>query len=320
MNKREQLLFTMSAAEVGFRFAQHYNSMLSTNSQDAFMFYDENSDDLIEYFHPLGLFGNTRRICGTTANYGDGWTVQICVFRGLPFEQGTTLRHKNTDNHKPAETNKVIVSNDIANYNKPTHNTVNNKTFTVITTVKCLPKSISKRLTNSTEIVTISEPSLDTVNIDANYEITAYNTSINVKTSATEVGFRFAKRYYAVLTTKPENAYLFYDELGDYRTIYEDGTSVIAKNRKDLNSVLLNSMTLSDIAVKSITTEPCGGSLDELLITVIGIRFKHVFIVHYRPNRELHYAIVKSVKQYFPANRPSRVKTFDVGYNFEENI
>ncbi|VVC35278.1 NTF2-like domain [Cinara cedri] len=182
---------------------------------------------------------------------------------------------KNTDNNEPAGKKQGNISDDIAKY---------------------------KNGSKSTELGTTSKLSCDTVNNDVKHEIKANNTSIGVKTSATEVSFKFAQRYYATLESEKELAYLFYEEYGEYRTIYEDGTSVLATNWEEINSVILRHGTFSDIFVKSITSDPYGGSLDELLITVIGIRFKHVFIARYRPNRELHYAIVKSVNQYFPAN------------------
>ncbi|VVC30632.1 Nuclear transport factor 2, eukaryote,NTF2-like domain [Cinara cedri] len=226
---------------------------------------------------------------------------------------------KNTDDHEPAQKKQVKFSDDIVNYLNPSRNAIMNNNHNIMTSVKNPPKTILKRVTGSTEIATTTKLSPDTMNNDAYHEITAIKTSISFETSATEAGNRFTQLYNATLSTRPKNAYLFYDEFCDYRTIYEDGTCVIAKNWKEINSTLLSSTNLSDIFFRSITSEPRDGSLDKLLITVTGARFKHVFIANRRPKQGLRYAIVRSVKQYIPLNQPTQVTTFNVGDNIAEN-
>ncbi|VVC39326.1 Nuclear transport factor 2, eukaryote,NTF2-like domain [Cinara cedri] len=234
------------------------------------------------------------------------------------FNVGDSIA-ENTNDHESEQKNQENISDGIVNYVHPSRNAVMNNNQSTITTVKNLPKTILKQVTGSTEIATTTKLSLDTMNNDAYHEITAIKTSISFGTSATEAGNRFAQLYNATLSTKPKNAYLFYDEFCDYRTIYEDGTCVIAKNWKEINSTLLSSTNLSDIFFRSITSEPRDGSLDKLLITVTGARFKHVFIANRRPKRGLRYAIVRSMKQYFPTDHPTQVKAFAAGDNIAQN-
>ncbi|VVC30806.1 Nuclear transport factor 2, eukaryote,NTF2-like domain, partial [Cinara cedri] len=373
-NKKEQLSFTMSAAEVGFRFAQHYNSMLSFNPQDAFIIYDKLGDNRTIYEDDTSANAKNRkeieRIVITSAtssnisvhllyletgghsvehlsimvigerfryvfsmdcrpNRGMLYAIVRSVMQYFSVNQPTQVTtfdvgyniEENTDYHKieAISMTQADISNNVVTYNDPLRNTIKTNTYNAMTNVKNQPKSILKSVTESTEIASTSQLSNNTVKNDANYEKTANKTFVNVKTRATEVGIRFAQNYYARLTTKPENAYLFYDQFGDYRTIYEDGTSVLVKNRKEIKSVLLNHVTIFDIAVKLITSEPVGGSLEHLVITVTGVRFKHVFFANYRTNRGLRYAIVNSVKQYFFANQQTQVTSIDIGDNIAEN-
>ncbi|VVC46110.1 Nuclear transport factor 2, eukaryote,NTF2-like domain [Cinara cedri] len=364
----------MSAAEVGFRFAQHYDSMLNTNPQDAFIIYDKLGDYRTIYEDGTLAIAKKRKelerivITSVTSsnisvnllyletgghsvehllimvigerfryvismdcrpNRGMLYAIVRSVMQYFSVNQPTQVTtfnvaydiQENTDNHKIEATSmtQADISNNVAAYNNPLSNTIKINTYNAIKNVQNPTKSILKGVKKITEIATTSQISNDTVMNDANYEKSTNITLVSVRTSASEIGFRFAQIYYATLSTKPENAYLFYNELGEYRTTYEDGTSVLAKNWKEINSVLMRPLTGSDIFVKSITSEPRSGSLENLLITVTGVRFTHVFVANYRPKRGLRYAIVKSIKQYFPANQQPQRTAFDVGNNIAVN-
>ncbi|VVC30179.1 Hypothetical protein CINCED_3A024415 [Cinara cedri] len=135
--------------------------------------------------------------------------------------------------------------------------------------------------------------------------------------NADRVGFDFAEHYYAVMRTTPEYANQFYDDFGEYRTIYEDGTAVVARNRLEMKEVLLRPKSAPELTVNSIISVPCGGSLDRLLVTVTGDCFTHVFVAEKRPERLLTYAIVASVTQHLSAgaaaDRSTIARTFAAG-------
>ncbi|VVC39315.1 NTF2-like domain [Cinara cedri] len=135
---------------------------------------------------------------------------------------------------------------------------------------------------------------------------------------AAHIGVCFAEHYYAVLRTTPEFASDFYHETGVYQTVYEDGTSVIARTRPEVKSILFRRISASDLTVKSIFSIPCHGSLDHLLITVIGNSFMHVFNAEYHSKRTIAYTIVASFTHYTSAapatNRPpAPVTAFTTG-------
>lgn len=53
-----------------------------------------------------------------------------------------------------------------------------------------------------------------------------------------EIGYPLAEEYLAVLNEMPERACGFYADQGDYHTVYEDGTTVVAKNWEELQEML----------------------------------------------------------------------------------
>ncbi|VVC39061.1 Hypothetical protein CINCED_3A017129 [Cinara cedri] len=119
--------------------------------------------------------------------------------------------------------------------------------------------------------------------------------------NAASIGYKYAEHYYAVLRTLPGCIDQFYDDFGEYQTVFENGTVVWARTRVEAKKALLRPISDSRLIVNSIITVPCGGSLDRLMVTVNGESFTQVFIVEYRPERPLTYIIVSSVTRHFSA-------------------
>ncbi|VVC43148.1 Nuclear transport factor 2, eukaryote,NTF2-like domain [Cinara cedri] len=118
---------------------------------------------------------------------------------------------------------------------------------------------------------------------------------LTLSKNAAYVGQKFIERYYDVLSSNPENAYQFYDKLGEYQTVHEDGKVVVARTWQEINSVLLNPTFANKLVVNSITSVPCGRSLDHLMITATGKQFTHVYFVEFRSELQLSYAIMASI-------------------------
>ncbi|VVC24169.1 Nuclear transport factor 2, eukaryote,NTF2-like domain [Cinara cedri] len=116
--------------------------------------------------------------------------------------------------------------------------------------------------------------------------------------SAANVGYEFMERYYYVMRTIPEYANEFYDEYGEFQTVYEDGSTTVVKTRLQVKRILMQFRFRSDYIVKSIISLPRGGSPGGLMVTVNGVRFTQTFVVEYRPERLLSYVIVASLTQY----------------------
>ncbi|VVC30505.1 Nuclear transport factor 2, eukaryote,NTF2-like domain [Cinara cedri] len=121
--------------------------------------------------------------------------------------------------------------------------------------------------------------------------------------NAALLGTTFAQHYYAVMRTTPEQADQFYDDSGEYQTVYEDCAAVIARTRQQVKKVLSRPMAASKLTVKSIFSVPYGGSVERLLVIVTGQSFMHVFVAEYRPKRFLNYVIVTSLTQYVNAEK-----------------
>ncbi|VVC32939.1 Nuclear transport factor 2, eukaryote,NTF2-like domain [Cinara cedri] len=135
--------------------------------------------------------------------------------------------------------------------------------------------------------------------------------------NAALLGTSFAEHYYAVMRTTPEHADKFYDDSGEYQTVYEDCTAVIARTRQQVQEVLSRPMAASKLTVQSIFSVPYGGSVERLLVIVTGQSFVHVFVAEYRPKRLLNYVIVTSLVQYVHAGQagegPNQKTTLDTG-------
>ncbi|VVC30624.1 Nuclear transport factor 2, eukaryote,NTF2-like domain [Cinara cedri] len=129
----------------------------------------------------------------------------------------------------------------------------------------------------------------------------AKRDSLTITKYAAHIGFSFAERYYTVMRTTPEYANEFYDEHGEYQTIYENGSAVVARNRSEVKRILIQPVSATHLIVNSIVSVPCGGTFDRLLVTVTGKRFVHVFVAEYRPERMLGYVIVGSLFRYVSA-------------------
>ncbi|VVC33571.1 Hypothetical protein CINCED_3A024285 [Cinara cedri] len=77
--------------------------------------------------------------------------------------------------------------------------------------------------------------------------------------NAAILGTNFAHHYYAVMRTTPEHADQFYEDSGEYQTVYEDCTAVIARTRQQVKKVLSRPMAASKLTVQSIFSVPYAG-------------------------------------------------------------
>ncbi|VVC27178.1 NTF2-like domain, partial [Cinara cedri] len=124
---------------------------------------------------------------------------------------------------------------------------------------------------------------------------------LTITENAAIIGYGFAKDYYTVLRRQPKCVDEFYDDIGEYKTVFEDGTIVLARTRQEAKKVLLGPIYEPRLIVNSIITVPCGGSLNRMMITVSGRSFTTVFIAELRPERPLTYVIVSSMTRHFSA-------------------
>ncbi|VVC33572.1 Hypothetical protein CINCED_3A012401 [Cinara cedri] len=119
------------------------------------------------------------------------------------------------------------------------------------------------------------------------------------------------------MRTTPEHADQFYEDSGEYQTVYEDCTAVVARTRQQVQEVLSRPIAASKLTVQSIFSVPYGGSVERLLVIVTGQSFVHVFVAEYRPKRLLNYVIVTSLVQYVHAGQagegPNQKTTLDTG-------
>ncbi|VVC31256.1 Nuclear transport factor 2, eukaryote,NTF2-like domain [Cinara cedri] len=127
---------------------------------------------------------------------------------------------------------------------------------------------------------------------------TANQDPLSYTEYADRIGSVFSQLYYSVMRSSPEYAHDFYDVNGEYRTIYADGSTVVARTRNQVKSVLMRPTSESDYVIKSVSSMPCGGQSDGLLVDVTGERFIHTFVIEYRPEMILGYAIVVSLTRY----------------------
>ncbi|VVC44073.1 Hypothetical protein CINCED_3A010037 [Cinara cedri] len=116
------------------------------------------------------------------------------------------------------------------------------------------------------------------------------------------------------MRTTPEYVDQFYNDFGEYQTVYEDGTVVVARIRLEVKKVLLRPISASELIVNPNISVPLGGPPDRLLITVTSKWFTHVFVVEYRPERPLTYIIASSFTQHISAgpvvDQPTLKTTF----------
>ncbi|VVC24166.1 NTF2-like domain [Cinara cedri] len=134
---------------------------------------------------------------------------------------------------------------------------------------------------------------------------------------AAHIGYEFAELYNYVMRTTSEYANEFYDEHGEFLTVYEDESAIVVRSQLQVKRILMRPTSVSDYIVKSIISIPCGGSSGGLMVTVSGERFTQNFLLEYRPERLLSYAIVVSITQYIyegPATyHQTPLTTFDSG-------
>lgn len=121
--------------------------------------------------------------------------------------------------------------------------------------------------------------------------------------SAEEIGFELAKQYYAVLDRMPEQAWRFYTERGEHRTVREDGTVVVARTWRQIQRMLLSCGPADGVCVDvdKVTTTACDDSLDSLMVQISGEGYSQTFVVEYQDSENRSYAIAASVTMYLPA-------------------
>ncbi|VVC27171.1 Hypothetical protein CINCED_3A025524, partial [Cinara cedri] len=51
--------------------------------------------------------------------------------------------------------------------------------------------------------------------------------------NAASIGYKYAEHYYAVLRTLPGCIDQFYDDFGEYKTVFENGTVFWARTRQE---------------------------------------------------------------------------------------
>ncbi|VVC30508.1 Nuclear transport factor 2, eukaryote,NTF2-like domain [Cinara cedri] len=134
---------------------------------------------------------------------------------------------------------------------------------------------------------------------------------------ADRIGSVFSNMYYSVLQSSPEYADDFYEEDGDYQTIYADGSTVVAKTRIQVKDVLMQPTTHPNYVINSVVSMPCEEPSKGLSVNVTGDQFVHDFVMVYRPEKILGYAIVTSMIRYDTAvpvaKRQIPVTTFAEG-------
>ncbi|VVC24167.1 Nuclear transport factor 2, eukaryote,NTF2-like domain [Cinara cedri] len=114
---------------------------------------------------------------------------------------------------------------------------------------------------------------------------------------ALNIGYEFTKLYYSMLRTTPEYANEFYDTHGKFRTVFEDGLTIVVSTRLQVKRILMRPLSACDYKDESIILIPCGSS-GSLMVMVFGKRFTQSFLLEYRPKMKLGYAIVMSVTLY----------------------
>ncbi|VVC28268.1 Hypothetical protein CINCED_3A001344 [Cinara cedri] len=98
---------------------------------------------------------------------------------------------------------------------------------------------------------------------------------LSITMDVAHVGFSFAEHYYALMCMTPKYARPFYDDFGEYQTVYEDATP---GTQLEVKKVLLRPMSASKLIVNSIISVLYDGSLDRLLVHATGQWFTHVFV------------------------------------------
>ncbi|VVC31222.1 Nuclear transport factor 2, eukaryote,NTF2-like domain [Cinara cedri] len=117
---------------------------------------------------------------------------------------------------------------------------------------------------------------------------------------AADIGCEFAELYYSMMRTSPEYANEFYDDQGEFQTVFEDGSAIVVRTRLQVKHILMRPMSACDYIVKSMIPMSCGGSSGGVMVMVTGERFTQNFLLEHRPERMLGYAIVVSLTQYIP--------------------
>ncbi|VVC33367.1 Nuclear transport factor 2, eukaryote,NTF2-like domain [Cinara cedri] len=117
---------------------------------------------------------------------------------------------------------------------------------------------------------------------------------------AADIGCKFAELYYSMMRTSPEYANEFYDERGEFQTVFEDGSAIVVRTRLQVKHILMRPMSACRYLVKSIIPMSCGGSSGGVMVMVTGERFTQNLLLEHRPERMLGYAIVVSLTQYIP--------------------
>ncbi|VVC46373.1 Nuclear transport factor 2, eukaryote,NTF2-like domain [Cinara cedri] len=150
---------------------------------------------------------------------------------------------------------------------------------------------------NGSEVV---DPKCE-ISYDSRAVTTVNQDPSSCTTKAARIGYVFSHLYFSVLRSSPEYADDFYDVDGEFRTIYADGSTVVAKTRNHVKSVLMRPTSESEYVIKSVFAMPCRGPSDGLLVNISGDQFTQTFIVEHRPERTLGYAIVGSLIRYVSA-------------------
>lgn len=152
---------------------------------------------------------------------------------------------------------------------------------------------------------------------------------------ANDIGYALAEEYFAVFNEMPERTLSFYAEQGDYHTVYEDGTTIVAKNREELQQTLLRPVpeNTDAIIIEAVNTISCG-SPNCLLVLATGERIVQTFVVEsYSRREQQYYTIISSVTKYLSAktvsgrspvettaDRPSRMTIQNRFSSFQDDI
>ncbi|VVC33331.1 Hypothetical protein CINCED_3A005995, partial [Cinara cedri] len=113
------------------------------------------------------------------------------------------------------------------------------------------------KIENGSEVV---DPKCE-ISDDSRAVTTVNQDPLSCTTKAARIGYVFSHVYFSVLRSSPEYADDFYDVDGEYRTIYADGSTVVAKHRNQVKSVLMR--PTSEAAVSSENT-----SVQELVLSI----------------------------------------------------
>lgn len=117
--------------------------------------------------------------------------------------------------------------------------------------------------------------------------------------TANEFGRALIEQYFDILNRFPDQAWRFYAQHGNYRTIYPDGTTVDARDWEEQNEILLRPAPdgVETVVVDSVESTLCG-TMDRMMVVASGPRFMQTFLLDRLLGDQRTYAIAASVAHY----------------------